>query len=87
MSEIPTWRKFALKMGIVSVLANPVLFIVAVNLARRSEKIWETAILIGFFVGIVSFLCAAIGKGPHRWKVLTAACLETFVWWFMAVGL
>jgi len=77
-------------VGVVLVLTNPVFFVVALNLVAHlgaSDRVWGDFIVIGALAGIVSLLCGFVGKGQHRWKVVTAAFCETFVWWFMAVGL
>jgi len=90
MTEIPGWRKQALKVSHVIVCVNLIFFIVALNLVRSlglSDQVWGDFIVSGFLLGIISVACGALGKGSYRWMSILAGCGETLFWWLMAVGL
>ena len=90
MTEIPRWRKQALKVSHMTVCVNPVFFIVALSLVRSfrlSDQVWGDFIVSGFLLGVVSIACGVLGKGPYRWMSILAGGGESFVWWLMAVGL
>jgi hypothetical protein len=89
MSEICRLRRIVLAAGIVIVLLNPVYFILTLNLGSsliRSDSAYGRFLFSGVLLGAFSLLCGVLGKGPHRWKVVVGAGVETFLWWFMAVG-
>ena len=71
-------------------MLNPLYFLIAINLLRRlhwTDIVWGNCIAAGVLVGLVSVVCGLLGPSPRRWPLIVAACGETFVWWFMAVGL
>jgi hypothetical protein len=89
MSEIPSWRRIVLKAGIFVVFLNAAYFIVGFSLSSsfiRSDSAVGWFISSGMLFGAIAFVCGMLGKGPHRWKLVAGACVETFIWWFMAVG-
>ncbi len=88
MSEIPRWRRVVLTAGIAIALLNPAYFIVGINFASsliRSDSAYGRFVATGILFGVIAFACGILGKGPHRWKVIVGACVETLVWWGMAV--
>ncbi len=72
------------------VIINPVFFtssLFLIGRVRTSDHIWGNMIVTGFFIGVASVLGSLLGQGSLRWGLLVAALAETFIWWFMAIGL
>jgi len=90
MSEIAPWRERLATASLILVILNPIYWFVGVNLAVRfhaPDNTWGNLIVVGVFVGIASLVCGMFGKGSQRRRLIFAASIETFLWWFMAVGL
>jgi hypothetical protein len=89
MNVAPGWREKALKTSVVLVLINPAYYFVAISVGsewKASEAIWIHFLQVGWLMAFVSLVCAAIGRGPHRWKSVVAAAIENLFWWFMGIG-
>ena len=90
MSQSIQWRDRIAAGSLAAVILNPIYWIGVVSIAPRfhpSDKVWGNFIFAGFLIGIVSFICGLFGKGSRRVGLVVAAFVETFFWWFMAIGL
>jgi hypothetical protein len=90
VSEIKVWRRRAFQLSLALVLLNPIYWVLATHLGGRfgvSDQVWGDFIIIGVFVGVISFVCGLIGQGRHQWALLFVSFGETVLWWFMAVGM
>jgi len=91
MREISQWRKGVATTSLALVIINPIYWFIVVKVIssrfQLSDNVWGNLIVAGVLIGIVSLVCAFFGAGSNRWKLVIAAFVETFFWWFMAVGL
>jgi hypothetical protein len=91
VSEIPLWRARIFRTGRTLVLLNGAFFFVMIplhgfSLFGNSDKVLGNIVGVGFIVGIASLAAGLFGERGSRWGVTTVACVETVLWWFMAVG-
>ena len=90
MSQSIRWRDRIAAVSLAVVILNPIYWIAFVSIAPRfhpSDKIWGNFIATGFLIGVGSLICGLFGKGSRRLGLVVAAFVETFFWWFMAIGL
>ncbi|ODU54667.1 MAG: hypothetical protein BGO25_02205 [Acidobacteriales bacterium 59-55] len=88
MTESRPWRNRVFSISVALAVLNPIYFFIAINLASRfSDKVWGNFIVVGVLVGLLSLACGLLGQGHRRWMLILVTCVETILWWFMAVSL
>jgi hypothetical protein len=88
VNELRPLRSRVFSISVALAILNPIYFLIAINLASRfSDKVWGNFIVVGVLVGLISLACGLVGRGGGRWMLILVTCVETIVWWFMAVGL
>jgi hypothetical protein len=83
-------REKSFAIGKYVLIANGIYFfsaLITLNFLHLSDKVWGNAIAFGFLLGVVSILLILFGKGMKKLPIFLVACGETFIWWFMAIGL